>query len=227
VFTAGDNAYPSGTADDFKRCYDPSWGRHVNRTRPSPGNHDYGTGNADAYFAYFGALAGPPGLGYYSYNVGDWHVVSLNSDVPAGPGSPQYEWLRADLESSGAACTAAYWHHPVFSSGRNGPQTEMRDAWRLLHESGAEFVVSGHDHLYERFAPLDLQGRPDLRTGMRQFIAGTGGAPLYEFHGVSTGSEVRSVTWGVLKFVLGANAYEWEFLPVQGGVGDSGRDTCH
>jgi hypothetical protein len=226
VFTAGDNVYERGTADEFARCYEPTWGRHKSRTRPAPGNHDYGTGSAAAYFAYFGDQAGTPGLGYYSFSIGDWHILSLNSNIPAGQGSPQYEWLRADLQDNRAACTAAIWHHPVFSSGRNGPQSVMRDTWRLLQESGAEFVVNGHDHLYERFARLDALGRPNAGGGLREFIAGTGGGPLYEFHGVSAGSEARLVTWGVLKFTLEPNGYEWQFLSLQGGVVDSGRDIC-
>ncbi len=226
VFTAGDNVYDRGTLDEFTRCYEPTWGRHKLRTYPSPGNHDYVQPGAGPYFTYFGEQAGPPGLGYYSFTVGEWHIVSLNSNVPAGAGSPQYEWLRNDLQQNRVACTAAIWHHPMFSSGRNGPQTVMRDIWRLLLDSGADLVINGHDHLYERFARLDATGRPNASAGMREFIAGTGGAPLYEFHGVSAGSEARIVQWGVLKFTLNPGSYQWEFLSVLGGVADQGQDSC-
>ena len=226
VFTAGDNVYDRGTPEEYERCYDPTWGRHKLRTRPAPGNHDYATAGALPYFTYFGEQAGPLGRGYYSFTVGEWHVVSLNSNVPAGVGSPQYEWLRTDLQENRVACTAAIWHHPMFSSGRNGSQAVMRDAWRLLVDSGAELVVNGHDHLYERFARLDATGRPNAAGGMREFIAGTGGGPLYEFRTIVPGSEARVATWGVLKLTLTSNAYEWAFLPVQGGAADEGRDVC-
>lgn len=226
VFTAGDNVYDRGTTEEFVNCYGPTWGRHKARTRPAPGNHDYVTGNGAPYFAYFGEQAGPAGLGYYSFTAGDWHVISLNSNVPAGQGSAQLEWLRADLRENPARCTAAIWHHPVFSSGRNGPQTVMRDVWRLLQESGADLVINGHDHLYERFARLDAVGRPDAGAGMREFIAGTGGAPLYEFHGISPGSEARIAAWGVLKLTLYTSGYAWEFVSVQGGIVDQGQDIC-
>ncbi len=226
VFTAGDNVYDRGTLDEFNRCYDPTWGRHKQRTYPSPGNHDYATAGAVPYFTYFGEQAGPMGLGYYSFTVGEWHIVSLNSNIPAGPGSPQYEWLRNDLQEHRVACTAAIWHHPVFSSGRNGPQAMMRDTWRLLLESGAELVINGHDHLYERFARLDAAGRPNASAGMREFIAGTGGANLYEFHAIAPGSEARVAAWGVLKLTLQPNSYQWEFLSVLGGLVDRGQDLC-
>jgi hypothetical protein len=226
VFTAGDNVYERGTVAEYNRCYEPTWGRHKRRTRPAPGNHDYAGGTLADYSTYFGEQAGPPGLGYYSFTVGSWHVVSLNSNMPAGQGSAQYEWLRTDLEENPAPCTAAIWHHPMFSSGRNGPQAVMRDEWRLLQQSGAELVLNGHDHLYERFARLDGQGRPDPATGMREFIVGTGGAPLYEFHTTSAGSERQYIGWGVLKLTLEPTAYAWEFKSIHGATIDAGTDTC-
>jgi hypothetical protein len=179
VFTAGDNAYFQGTADEFRRCYDPTWGRHKRRTLPAPGNHEYESPGAAPYFAYFGENAGPPGRGYYSARVGPWHVVSLNSNIPAGEGSTQLQWLREDLAEHPSRCLAAIWHHPLATSGPNGPDHGriMRDAWRTLQQAGAEFVVNGHDHLYERFTRLESGGRPDQR-GIRLFIAGTGGASL-------------------------------------------------
>jgi len=227
IFTVGDNAYPNGTAENFARCYDATWGRHRARTNPAPGNHEYETNGAAAYFAYFGASAGPAGLGYYSYDVGAWHVLSLNSNVPAGPASAQYEWVRNDLASRSRACTMAYWHHPVFSSGPNGNVNTMRDLWRLLDQAEVDVVVSAHDHVYERFAPQDADGRFDPR-GMREFVAGTGGGALYQQRTVQPNSEVRdNHTWGVLKFTLRSSGYDWEFVPIDvQSFRDAGSAEC-
>ena len=226
VFTAGDHAYPEGTAEDFMRCYDPAWGRHKERTRPSPGNHDYAHGPG-AYFAYFGPNAGPPGLGYYSFRVGSWHVISLNSNVPAGEGSPQLAWLRHDLSEHGTHCTAAIWHHPVFSSGQNGPQPMMREVWRTLAAANVDVVLVAHDHLYERFAQMDAEGRP-ASQGIRQFTVGTGGAGLYRFVRTAPGSEARASVHGVLKLTLEDGSYEWEFVPIPGAsFRDTGHGECH
>lgn len=225
VFTAGDNAYFQGSANDFRNCYDPTWGRHKDRTRPAPGNHEYESSGGAPYFAYFGPNAGPPGLGYYSFEAGPWHIVSLNSNVPAGQGTPQYEWLRDDLSVRNARCVGAIWHHPLFSSSHNGPSPIMRDIWRLLQQAGAEFVITGHEHAYERFVPLDSIGRP-APDGLRQFIAGTGGAPLYDFVAIAQGSEVRIKAWGLLRFTLNNDSYAWEFIAVGGSVSDSGSAAC-
>ncbi|RPJ53466.1 MAG: hypothetical protein EHM24_32850, partial [Acidobacteria bacterium] len=170
VFTAGDNTQTSGTPDEFRGCFGPTWGRHLSRIRPAPGNHDYGTPGAGPYFEYFGANAGPVGLGYYSYDLGAWHIVSLNSNISTSPGSPQISWLRADLEANrGRTCTAAYWHHPLVSSGTNGGSSHVREFWNVLHEYGIEIVMNGHDHMYERYAPQDPSGRLDVARGIRQF----------------------------------------------------------
>lgn len=225
VFTAGDNAYFQGSTNDFHNCYDPTWGRHKDRTRPSPGNHEYESPGARPYFAYFGSNAGPAGLGYYSFEAGPWHVVSLNSNVAAGQGSPQYQWLADDLGARNARCLAAIWHHATFSSSRNGPSPIMRDVWRLLQQAGAEIAIVGHEHAYERFAPLDATGRP-APDGIRQFVAGTGGAPLYEFVMAATGSEVRISSWGLLKLTLSNDSYAWQFIAVGGSVRDSGTAPC-
>src|SRR5688572_6916296 len=221
VFTAGDNAYFQGSANDFRNCYEPTWGRHKSRTRPSPGNHEYESAGAAPYFEYFGNNAGPPGLGYYSFSAGPWHVVSLNSNVAAGQGSAQYQWLVDDLTERNARCLAAIWHHPVFSSSRNGPSPIMRDIWRLLQQHGAEIVIAGHEHAYERFVPLDSSGRP-APDGIRQFIVGTGGATLYDFVTVAPGSEVRISAYGVLKLTLTGSDYQWEFIGTSGSAQDSG-----
>jgi hypothetical protein len=226
-FTLGDNAYPSGSRENFRNCYEPSWGRHKARTFPSPGNHDYEQPNASAYFEYFGSNAGVPGLGYYSFDLGAWHVISLNSNIPAAEASAQGFWLADDLATSSATCTLAYWHHPVMSSGRNGDHPHMRPFFRMLHNAGADLILAGHDHTYERFAPQDADGRPDSRRGIRQFIVGTGGVPLYEFPLVRPNSEMRILAHGVLKLTLEAQGYQWEFLTTSGRGGDVGSGTCH
>lgn len=228
VFTTGDNAYPNATAEEFSRCYGPTWGRHRQRTRPSPGNHDYYTPNAWAYFDFFGPNAGPGGLGYYSYDLGTWHVISLNSEIDVRPGSAQAEWLRRDLAQSAKPCTIAYWHKPLFSSGPNGGTAPVRDLWRTLYEFGVDVVLNGHDHLYERFARQDPEGRPDPARGIRQFTLGTGGAEKYERVSIKPNSEVRGRDWGVLALTLEAGAYRWEFVPVEGAsFRDSGTESCH
>ena len=167
VFTAGDNAYFQGTVQQFRDCYDPSWGRHKSRTRPAPGNHDYESPGAGPYFAYFGAAAGPAGLGYYSFQAGDWHVLSLNSNVPMGPGSAQLSWLKDDLTARRAACMAAIFHHPLFTVGPNGSTPETRELWRVLYEAGVDVVINGHDHLYQRFSPQNPDGQIDEQRGIR------------------------------------------------------------
>jgi hypothetical protein len=226
VFTTGDNAYPSGTARQFAECYEPTWGRHKARTFPAPGNHDYDTPGAAPYFAYFGARAGPAGAGYYSYQLGSWHIVSLNSALPGAPGSAQLRWLRSDLSARPARCSIAYWHDPLFSSGPNGNQPQMHDVWQLLTEFGVDIVIAGDDHGYERFAPQDASGFPDPERGIRQFVVGTGGAPLYDFGPPRPNSEVRIAAWGVLKLTLRSRTYSWDFVPASGGPADFGTDQC-
>jgi hypothetical protein len=226
VFALGDNAYPSGTALDYQSCYDASWGRHKARTRPVAGNHEYDTLAAGPYYEYFGTNAGPSGAGFYSYDLGNWHVVALNSNIAVGPGSTQAAWLRSDLAASPAKCTIAYWHFPLFSSSKHGNIEQMHEFWRILYDAGADVVLSAHDHVYERFAPQDPDGSPDPQRGIREFIAGTGGAPPYPFVDVKANSEARLSTVGVLKLALKAGGYDWNFIPVS-GAGDSGSASCH
>jgi len=227
VFTLGDNVYPSSTADLLMKCYDPAWGRHRARTYATPGNHDWEVQAGGPYFAYFGSAAGPAGKGYYSFTLGAWHVMSLNSNIAAQPGSAQYEWARQDLAGPRAVCTLAMWHHPVFSSGAYGNNLYMREIWRLLDTAGVELVVTGHEHSYERFAPQTADGRPDAR-GLRQFVVGTGGADRRPFAAIQANSEARnSDTWGILKLLLRASGYEWEFVPVDGqSFRDQGAAEC-
>lgn len=229
VFTVGDNVYAHGTATEFIECYSMSWGKYRARTRPTPGNHDYNSPQARPYFDYFGANAGPAGLGYYSYTLGDWHIVSLNSNLEAKSWGPtQEQWLRKDLASIPSNCTLALWHHPFFSSGEKyGNVTHTANLFRILYEYGVAALISGHEHFYERFAPQDPDGRADPK-GIRQFVAGTGGAPLYKFGIIKTNSEVRNnVAHGVLKVTLNPTSYDWEFIPVAGQTfSDRGSASC-
>lgn len=232
VFVAGDAAYPDGTEQQFSDCYQPSWGRHKDRTRPAPGNHDYETPGASGYFGYFGPAAGDSAAGYYSYELGGWHVVALNSNCWAvggcHPGSPQEQWLREDLAAHPAPCTVAYWHHPLFSSGiEHGGLPEVRPLWQALYDHRADVVVNGHEHTYERFAPQDPGGGDDP-LGLRQFVAGTGGRSLYDFGAPADQSEVRwAESFGVLELTLHPDGYQWRFLPTEGSFSDSGTEPCH
>jgi Calcineurin-like phosphoesterase len=229
LFTLGDNAYMNGTFSEFENCYGPTWGRWKARTRPTPGNHEYHTPGASAYFEYFGANAGPPGLGYYSFELGAWHVISLNSEIDTGRNSAQGIWLQNDLATNRSKCTIAYWHKPLFSSGPNGNHPHMQPFWQILYQAGVDVVMNGHDHLYERFGPQDPEGRPDPRLGIRQFIVGTGGVPLYDFRtALQPNSERRMRQHGILNLTLMNDSYLWEFVPVSRTADqDSGSDQCH
>jgi acid phosphatase type 7 len=209
VFTTGDNVYFNATAADFRNCYEPRWGRHRGRTFPAPGNHEYQSPGALPYFDYFGDNAGPRGAGFYSYNLGNWHIISLNSEVGVSQGQEQYLWLRRDLEDNKlmeaamrTRCTLAYWHHPLFTSGPSGgTASRMREMWSLLHEFGVDVAITGHDHFYERFAPQDAFGRRDA-FGIQQYIAGTGGAALYDIGPTHPNSLFQLKRFGVLKLTL-------------------------
>jgi acid phosphatase type 7 len=232
IAALGDTVYERGSDAEFARCYARSWGRHRRRTRPAVGNHEYGVDGAGGYFRYFGRVAGPP-LGYYSYDLGAWHVVVLNSNCrPAGgcaAGSPQERWLRADLAAHPTACTLAYAHHPRFSSGLHGSDETLVDLWRALYRARADLVLAGHDHDYERFGPLTPTGRPDARRGLRQFVIGTGGRSLRPTLMPRPGSEVRSSSaYGVLVLRLRPRGYGWRFVPVAGErFRDAGSARCH
>ena len=231
VFTAGDNAYPNGAASEYASCYGPTWGRHKARTRPAPGNHDYNTLGAAGYFGYFGTAAGEPTKGYYSYDAGPWHIIALNSNFAMNAGSPQEQWLRADLAANPTLCTLAYWHHPRFSSGLNhGSSPASQPLWQALYDAGADVVIVGHDHIYERFAPQTPTGQLNMARGLRQFVVGTGGGEdLYAFGTIASNSEVRNnTTRGVLKLTLNADRYEWQFVPIAGSTfTDTGSASCH
>ena len=229
VFTAGDNAYEDGTAEEFANCYAPTWGRHQDRTRPTAGNHEYRTDDAAPYYEYFGASAGPAGLGYYSYDLGAWHIVALNSNIDMREGSAQERWLRADLAGRADQCVLAYWHHPRFSSGDHGNDPETAPLVRALYDAGGEIVVSGHDHNYERFAPQTAGGTLDEARGIRQFVVGTGGTDLRRMSTPRSNSEARNdQAHGVLKLTLYSGSYEWVFIPIEGqSYTDTGSGACH
>jgi acid phosphatase type 7 len=234
VLTLGDTAYDDGSPDQFARCYMPSWGRFRNRTYPAPGNHDYQTADARGYYDFFGPRAGQPGKGWYSLNLGRWHLIALNSNCDAvggcQPGSEQERWLRADLAAHPARCTLAFWHHPRFSSGTtHGSDPAVSGLWMALYQAGADIVLVGHEHNYERFAPLDPLGGLDPARGVREFVVGTGGKSHYPFGSPLPGSEARdNDSFGLLQLQLRPTGYTWRFLPAQGGsIQDSGTGSCH
>ncbi len=229
VFTMGDNAYPNGTAGQFAQCYDPFWGRQRSRTRPTPGNHDYRVPGAAAYFDYFGAAAGERGRGWYAFDLGGWRVYALNSNVAEAAGSEQERWLRTDLAMHPRRCVLAYWHHARFSSGPHGSATRSAALFQALYDAGADVVVVGHDHDYERFAPQSPSGAADPARGITEFVVGSGGGELYRFGTPQPNSAFRySEDWGVLDLTLVPRGYAWRFLGAKAGaVVDSGTGACH
>jgi hypothetical protein len=232
VFTLGDNVYPNGTQSEYNTCYgaQTTWGRHKARTFPSAGNHEYNTPGATGYYGYFGAAAGDPTKGYYSFDLGAWHVIVLNSNIARDASSAQVEWLRADLTAHSAkSCTIAYWHHPRFSSGFvHGNNITVQAFWDVLYQFNADVIMGGHDHDYERFAPQTPTALADNVRGIRQFVVGTGGKSLYSQGVLKANSEVfYNGTAGVLKLTLYDGGYTWEFVPVSGSFSDTGVGTCH
>ena len=230
----GDAVYPNASAEEFANCYGPTWGRHKDRTRPVPGNHEYHTDGGGPYYSYFGAAAGEAYKGYYSYEYGAWHMVALNSNCDwvggCQAGSPQEQWLRADLAASTARCTLAYWHHPRFSSSDHGNDDRFADFWRALYDYGAEIILAGHDHSYERFGPQNPDAAADPARGLRQFVVGTGGRSFYAIvRTPEANSEAHNDdTFGVLRLTLRGATYDWAFVPVEGKTyTDTGSGTCH
>jgi len=225
VLTLGDNAYPDGSSADYAKWYEPTWGAFKSITDPSPGNHDYHTANGSGYFAYFaGQVPGP----YFSFNLGNWHMVSLNAEIDHSSTSQQVQWLNGDLLANTKPCTLAYWHEPRFTSGSvHGNETSVAPFWDALYASHATVVLNGHNHQYERFARQNPQGGADPAKGIREFVAGTGGAGLYSFGTIQPNSEVRNGTsHGVLKLTLHAGSYDWQFVPSDSTFADSGSTAC-
>lgn len=228
ALTLGDNQYPDGELADFEASYDPTWGRFKNITRPVAGNHDYQTQGADGYFDYFGRRARRGNGGYYSFDLGAWHLVAVNSGL-GSISDEQLAWIRHDLRRSDATCELAYWHHPRWSSGiTHGSDEDMADLWRVLFRQGVDVVLNGHEHNYERFALLSPSGRPAPRRGIRELVVGTGGADSYPFGDPIRGSQKRITDgFGVLRMTLHNDAYAWAFVRVNGRVRDHGRHGCH
>jgi hypothetical protein len=232
VAALGDLAYPKGSADDFANCYDPSWGWFKSTTRPAAGNHDYATPGGAAYFDYWGAAAGLRGAGYYSYELGSWHILVLNSNcrfVACSRGSLQETWLRNDLALHRTRCTLAYFHHPLFSSTLGTATPAVQPLWQALYDAGADLVLSGHAHNYQRFAPQAPSGAADPARGIREFVVGTGGNSHHPSGPPIPNQEtVDDTTFGVLRLTLLETGYLWRFVPTSSGVfADAGADACH
>ena len=228
VLTVGDNAYPDGTLAEFLTYYEPTWGRHKSITRPTPGNHEYHTSGAFGYFQYFGGVAGGSRNGYYSYDLGPWHVIALNSEIPHDEASPQLAWLKADLASTPAKCVLAYWHKPRFASGPYGDRSRYIPFWEALYEAGADVVLGGHEHNYQRFRPMTPTGSADGTRGIRQFVVGTGGASRYALEYDGRREAGTDDAYGVLKMTLHSSSYSWRFVPEAGKTyTDSGWDACN
>jgi Calcineurin-like phosphoesterase len=236
VFAAGDVVYERGTAAEFRDCYDPTWGKFKDRTHPVLGNHEYGTAGAAPYFAYWGEQAGPAGKGYYSFDLGAWHIVALNTNCNAvggcNEGSPQEVWLKEDLARRAQACIIAYGHHALFSSGvfkSHAVHTEVKPLWDDLYAAHADLFLAGHEHSYERFAPQNPEGQVDEKNGIRLIVVGTGGRSHEILGEVAANSELRNWdTYGVLKLMLSPTKYTWEFIPEPGKTfRDSGSGVCH
>ena len=238
VFAAGDLAYENGTYAEFEQCYDPTWGKFKSRTRPAPGNHEYIGTSASGYFRYWGRQAGDPAKGYYSYDLGAWHIIVLNTNCAVrelggcAEESPEETWLRGDLAAHPNVCTLAYGHHAMYSSGIFGwhaRHPELRAFWQDLYDAHADLVLAGHEHSYERFAPQDARGHADSEHGIREIVVGTGGRSHTLLGAPQPNSEIRNDnTFGVLKLTLSPGQYAWEFIPEKGKTfTDSGEGTCH
>lgn len=223
----GDEQYNDGEYAKFKQSYDKAFGSLYSISKPVPGNHEYLTANAQGYRDYFNTGTGPL---WYSYNIGSWHVVALDSDCGkiggCGANKPQGKWLTADLAAHPTACTLAYWHHPLFNSGEHGGAGNMRWAWNALYKVRADVVLNGHEHSYQRFALLKPDGTLSA-TGIREFVVGTGGKSHYAGGSTNSRSEVRDTSdFGALFLTLGDGSYTWQFKTEDGVVKDSGTEAC-
>lgn len=224
VFTAGDNVYDNGTAAEYTNCYGPTWGVYKSRTKPVPGNHEYNTSGASGYFNYFGGIPK-----YYAYNRGAWRIYALNSEIDTSATSAQVQWLKSDLAANPKNCVMAYWHRPRWSSGsEHGGDSKMQTIWAILYNAKAELVITGHEHNYERFAPMNQNGQA-VTNGLREIVVGTGGRSHYGFGTILPASRARNAsTYGVIKLTLNSGSYAWKFIPIAGQTyTDSGTTSCH
>lgn len=224
VFTAGDNVYDSGTATEYTNCYGPTWGVYKSRTKPVPGNHEYNTSGASGYFNYFGGIPK-----YYAYNRGAWRIYALNSEIDTSATSTQVTWLKSDLAANPKNCVMAYWHRPRWSSGsEHGSDSKMQTIWAILYNANAELVITGHEHNYERFAPMNQNGQA-VTNGLREIVVGTGGRSHYGFGTILPASRARNAsTYGVIKLTLNSGSYTWKFIPIAGqSYTDSGTTNCY
>ncbi len=228
IILAGDLAYPNGSQDDFRNCFEPSFGRFKSRMRATPGNHEYlASASAEPYFTYFGDRSGPNRLGFYSFRAAEWTVLMLNSSIPIGRNSAQLAFVRQVMQQAPTRCTMAVLHHPFDSSSLNGPTPSLRDLWELIYNLGGDLVINGHDHVYERHSPVNPDQRRDDAKGIRQFTVGTGGATLYGRMRTAINSELLISSYGILRLKLDPALYEWQFMDVNGNVVDSGLNVCH
>jgi hypothetical protein len=229
VLLLGDNQYRDGALWKYRASYGPTWGRFLRRTYPTPGNHEYETRGAAGYYRYFGHRAAAPVRPWYSFRLGSWHLVALNSNCGAVDCAAEAAWLRADLAAHPARCTLAFWHHPRFTSGHEGETLAVGPFWDALYSAGADLVLNGHDHDYERFAPQDPLGRPDPVDGIRELVVGTGGAPWLPFRAPAPNSQLRATaTFGVLRLSLQPDGWSWRFVHAGGAsVSDQGYAACH
>jgi hypothetical protein len=233
VLVLGDEQYPNATLDSFMAGYDASWGAFKAITHPSPGNHEWHTPQAAGYFAYFGSGAGDAQHSYYSFDLGSWHLVSLDANCKnvggCGADSPEVVWLNKDLAAHHAACTLAYWHQPRFSSGPHHSDAAYDAFWRALYAAHADLVLNGHDHDYERFAPQTPDAKPDQAAGITEIVAGTGGRSHYKIGAIEPNSQVSNgTTYGVLFVTLHPRSFSWKFVPEPGSTfKDSGSQGCH
>jgi acid phosphatase type 7 len=227
VLALGDLAYDDGSPEEFQSCFGPSWGRHKARIRPTPGNHEYNSGGS-GYFAYFGAAAGPWKRGYYSFNLGRWHIVSLNSERDTASNGAQVRWLRRDLARAKARCVLAFWHRPRWTAGAYEDDARTAPFWEVLYTAGADVVLTAHDHNYQRYPPLNGRGEIDRARGIRSFVVGTGGGGrFYDLRRDSRRRTANTGTWGLLRLMLRPSGYGWRFLPVAGGsYRDAGSASC-
>jgi len=232
ILGLGDYAYPDSSATDFANCFEPSWGQHKTRMLPVTGNHEYEQPGAEPYFAYFEAALGARPAPWYSFDVGDWHLVALDSNCDEVGGctasSPQGQWLAADLAANSKPCTLAYFHHPRFSSGVVGVDPDPLPFWQMLYAHGADLILNGHDHAYERFARMNPSGGLEPARGIRSFISGAGGVQLHGADENEPNSEVRNeTTYGALRLTLGPTSYAWEFIGAgPGSFTDFGSEEC-